>query len=118
MPSPTSYRSSISASSPRCNSFVDQSFHRSALKFSPVGGDYNESRDPFMVREYGHQRNNWQASRLSVITPISWQKSVTLQGVGMGLRSSPWGGLSLPPTSHMDGVWLPRTRARTIDVRR
>ena len=59
--------------SPRTTSFVDQSFHRVANKFSPVA-QHDAPRNPYLARSYDHQRWCWQASRLSVVTPTSWHR--------------------------------------------
>lgn len=72
---PSSPRSILmSASSPRTTSFVDQSFHRVANKFSPAGGGDTTARNLRLARSYDHQQWAWQASRLSVVSPTSWHR--------------------------------------------
>lgn len=117
--SPRSVRSSTF--SPRTTSFVDQSFHRVAHKFSPVGGGTGSPRNPYLARSYEHQRNCWQASRLSVVTPTAWHRPQRPFGPAhqpIGDPAATW-PFARSTVEDLGGTWQPPPpppkTSRTID---
>ena len=114
---PASARSTRSACSPRNTSFVDQSFHRAAHKFSPVEGFFIP-RNPVGCRTFGHQQKSWQASRLSELTPIAWHRPVEYAHTYRSDQSfaAPWAFTPRPRTAFAPIPYAPpRKTSRTID---
>ena len=110
---PSSPRSYVkTTSSPRTTSFVDQSFHRMSHKFSPVDGGLADYRDPLNAAGYDHQRFCWQASRLSIVSPIAWHRPYTPLDANAVSGASMWGYNG--PESPRATSRMPKT-SRTID---
>ena len=117
---PASARSTRSACTRATTSFVDQSFHRAAHKFSPVEAwGFYSPRNPVGARSFGHQQKSWNASRLSELTPIAWQRPPVELAHPYSKDQSfaaPWAFTPRPRTAFAPITYAPpRKTSRTID---
>jgi hypothetical protein len=131
---------SATTTSPRATSCFDQSFSRSTMKFSPTVG-LSSPRDPLGAAAYDHQRFGWNASRLSVVSPLASGAITPLDAVVGSLIDSrpptaplPWssdyaarcstpssarggghGGSLVSSLASSRSTFRPKPAARTID---